>query len=77
MVLVVLVRIPTSYASSSETQDMVNSINIQLDSVDDPKAMHKKSIQLGSLELKKYGYEDSAEFSINHDGHILGFKSKV
>ncbi len=48
--------------------------------VDDPKVFHKKAMQLGALELRKFeetDWGDRAAYSINHDGHILAFAEKV
>lgn len=44
--------------------------------VNDPESMHIKSLQLGSLELKKFGktiFDNYSGSSINHDGHIIVF----
>ena len=40
-ILVFLIGISTSYASSSETKEKIDSINAQLESIDDPKAKAK------------------------------------
>lgn len=76
MVLVVLVRIPTSYASSSETQDMVNSINIQLDSVDDPKAKARLFCYRARNYTKSGEYEKAKDdylkaLNTSYEGWIL------
>lgn len=44
--------------------------------VDDPETFHKKAMNLGALELRKFeemDWGDRAAYSINHDGHILAF----
>ena len=48
--------------------------------VDDPELFHKKVMQLGALELRKFeemNWGDIAAYSINHDGHILAFAKRA
>lgn len=63
--------------------DFLNSDNLKATKnielcfgVNDPEFMHNKSLQLGSMELKKFGnsiFDDYSGSSINHDGHIIVF----
>ena len=76
LVLFITIGVSALYVSSSETEDMVESINIQLDATDDPKAKAKlycyrarNYTKLGEHEKAKDDYLKALNTS--YEGWIL------
>ncbi len=47
--------------------------------IDNAEALHKKALQLGALELRKFtkmDWGDNVAYCVNHDGHILAFAER-